>query len=194
MNCSDNMNRKQLNAYRRKQWFRRMFTVALFMGLIIGFVLGRLSVAAFEETAVEPEPDSITSVIPVDPAAPVDSPEPEEPASPVLLGTYRVTAYCSCEKCCGKWAQNRPNGIVYGASGEELIAGISCASPLPFGTVIEIEGYGEYTVQDRTASWVVEKYGNNLVDIYFDNHEAACEFGLQYLNVYLKGDAQSDRL
>ena len=68
---------------------------------------------------------------------------------------------------------------VYGASGEELVAGVSCASPLPFGPVLEVEGVGTYIVQDRTASWVVDKYGENLVDIYFDDHQAALEFGLQ---------------
>lgn len=111
-------------------------------------------------------------------------PEPKLEA----LGEYRITAYCACEKCCGKWALNRPNGIVYGAAGVELTAGVSCASPLPFGTVVEIEGLGEYIVQDRTAQWVVDKYGENLIDIYFDDHEAALEFGLQYHNVYLKGE------
>lgn len=111
-------------------------------------------------------------------------PEPQLEA----LGEYRITAYCACEKCCGEWALNRPNGIVYGAAGVELTAGVSCASPLPFGTVVEIEGLGEYIVQDRTAQWVVDKYGENLIDIYFSNHEAACEFGLQYHNVYLKGE------
>ena len=116
--------------------------------------------------------------------------EPEVEPEPELesLGEYRITAYCSCEICCGEWALNRPNGIVYGAAGVELEAGVSCASPLPFGTVVEIEGLGEYTVQDRTAQWVVDKYGENLIDIYFDDHEAALEFGLQFKNVYLKGE------
>ena len=163
MNYSENT-RKRQNAIKRQRWFRRMFTVALLMGILIGFVLGRISATAFE-----------------------DKPTPE----PVLLGTYRITAYCSCEKCCGEWAKNRPDGIVYGASGEELVAGVSCASPLPFGTVVEIEGLGEYVVQDRTAAWVVEKYGEQQIDIYFDNHEAACEFGLKYLNVYLKGEPET---
>lgn len=100
------------------------------------------------------------------------------------IAEFRITAYCSCKKCCGKWADNRPNGIVYGASGEELKAGVSVASFYPFGTEIYIDGLGEYVVQDRPAEWVFDKYGKNVVDIYFDNHEEACKFGLKYLDVY----------
>lgn len=100
------------------------------------------------------------------------------------LGEFRITAYCSCKKCCGKWAENRPNGIVYGASGAELKAGVSVASFYPFGTEIYIDGLGEYVIQDRPAEWVFDKYGKNVVDIYFDSHEEACAFGLKYLDVY----------
>lgn len=138
--------------------------------------------------ATIPAPEA--SPVAVEGLAPILTPEPTvEPTAapePALLGTYRITAYCSCEKCCGEWAKNRPDGIVYGAAGVELKPGVSCASPLPFGTVVEIEGLGEYTVQDRMAKWVVEKYGENLIDIYFSDHEAACAFGLQYLKVYQK--------
>lgn len=188
MNYSESMSKRQQRRKALNQRFRRMFTVALLMGILIGFVLGRISATAFEDKPTPaPEPTETAFVI--------STPEPvnlvQETPEPVLLGTYRITAYCSCEKCCGEWAKNRPDGIVYGASGEELVAGVSCASPLPFGTVVEIEGLGEYVVQDRTAAWVVEKYGEQQIDIYFDNHEAACEFGLKYLNVYLKGETET---
>jgi 3D (Asp-Asp-Asp) domain-containing protein len=103
------------------------------------------------------------------------------------LGEFRITAYCACEKCCGEWADNRPDGKVIGAAGIELKAGVSCASTLPFGTVLDIDGLGEYIVQDRTAKWVVDEYGENIIDIYFDDHEVAKKFGLQYHKVYLKG-------
>ena len=133
-----------------------------------------------------------TAVTPDVTLEPVEIPLVEEPAEPepVLLGSFRITAYCSCEKCCGEWAKNRPNGIVYGAAGVELKAGVSCASPLPLGTVVEVEGLGEYIVQDRPAQWVIDKYGENQIDIYFDNHEAASAFGLKQLNVYLKGEPE----
>lgn len=52
------------------------------------------------------------------------------------------------------------------------------------------KAWGEYIVQDRPAQWVIDKYGENQIDIYFDNHEAASAFGLKQLNVYLKGEPE----
>lgn len=96
--------------------------------------------------------------------------------------TFRVTAYCPCEKCCGKWALNRPkdkngNPIARGASGTVLIPKVSVASPLPFGTEIELEGVGTVVVHDRTAQWVVDKYGDTIIDLYFETHEEVNEWG-----------------
>lgn len=193
MNYSESMSKRQQRRKARDQWFRRMFLVALLMGLAMGFVFGRCS-AIVREPAPDAtiEQDQLTAVTPDVTLEPVETPLVEEPAEPepVLLGSFRVTAYCSCEKCCGEWAKNRPNGIVYGAAGVELKAGVSCASPLPLGTVVEVEGLGEYIVQDRLAQWVIDKYGENQIDIYFDNHEAASAFGLKQLNVYLKGEPE----
>jgi len=186
------MSKRQQRRKARDQWFRRMFLAALLMGLAMGFVFGRCS-AITREPAPDAtiEQDQLTAVMPDVTLEPVETPLVEEPAEPepVLLGSFRITAYCSCEKCCGEWAKNRPNGIVYGAAGVELKAGVSCASPLPLGTVVEVEGLGEYIVQDRPAQWVIDKYGENQIDIYFDSHEAASAFGLKQLNVYQKGES-----
>lgn len=105
----------------------------------------------------------------------------EEPTY-IDLGEYIVTAYCPCEKCCGKWAKNRPNGIVYGAYGIELVEGVSVAAPFPEGTVLLIEGR-EYIVHDKTAERIVRRYNGKIVDIYFQNHETALKFGKQVLRV-----------
>ena len=92
------------------------------------------------------------------------------------LGTYTITAYCSCEICCGDYAKNRPGGKVYGAAGVELTPGVSVAGWLPLGTRIMIDGH-EYIVQDRTAKWVREKYDGKIIDIYFDDHAEALSWG-----------------
>lgn len=176
-NCSDNLKRKAIRRERSKQRTRRLIFLAAVLSFAVGFLLGRIPVWAITDR--DPEPmNTVTPEILITPSP--------EPAPEVEWVTYRVTAYCACEICCGEWAKNRPDGIVYGAAGVPLEQGVSCASPLPFGTEVEIEGLGTYVVQDRIASWVVDKYGENLIDIYFSDHEAACAFGLQYLNVCVK--------
>lgn len=106
------------------------------------------------------------------------------------LGEYTVTAYCSCEICCGKYAKNRPGGKVYGAAGVELIPGVSVAGWLPLGTRIMIDGH-EYIVQDRTAKWVKEKYDGRIIDIYFDDHEAAWNWGKRQKEIFTLEEGRS---
>ena len=90
---------------------------------------------------------------------------------------FEATAYCPCEKCCGKWAKNRPSGVVYTASGEVAEEGITIAadwSVLPKGTVVEIDGVGTRIVQDKGGA-----IKGNRIDIYFQSHHEALEYGRQ---------------
>ena len=108
----------------------------------------------------------------------------------VSLGEYKLTSYCACEKCCGYWATIRPldedgDPIVYTASGAVARQGVTVAadtSILPFGTVILIGGE-EFTVQD-VGGGVNGKH----IDIYFEDHQAAREFGVRYETIYREGD------
>lgn len=87
---------------------------------------------------------------------------------------FTVTAYCSCEKCCGSWAKNR-QGPVVGAAGVPLVAGSSVAvdnSIFPFGTVFTDPDGNEYVAAD-TGSGV----NGYWLDIYMEDHEAAREWG-----------------
>lgn len=109
------------------------------------------------------------------------SPEPvkEEPD----WVEYEATAYCACEKCCGAWAENRPNGIVYTASGAVAQEGVTIAADwdiLPPGTVVYIDGMGERVVQDRGGA-----IKGNAVDIYFEDHDEALVFGRQTVRLYV---------
>lgn len=91
----------------------------------------------------------------------------------ISIGEYKLTAYCSCEKCCGKWSQFNKT-----ASGTTPQQGrtVACNS-LEFGTRIVING-SIYTVEDTG------NMGTNVIDIYFNSHEAALNFGVQYAEVY----------
>lgn len=103
------------------------------------------------------------------------------------LGTFRLTAYCSCQKCCDSYALDRPideNGdeIVYGSIGVRLKAGVSIAVDprvIPYGTQVVINGH-TYTAHDTGGS-----IKGNRIDVYFDDHQEAWNFGTQYVEVFV---------
>lgn len=106
----------------------------------------------------------------------------------ISIGEFKLTAYCSCAKCCGKWAKNRPvdeegNEIVIGACGVPLKAGISIAVDkrvIPYGSSVYINGH-EYIAQDCGGA-----IKGNRIDVYFDDHQEADDFGVQYAEVFVK--------
>ena len=79
--------------------------------------------------------------------------------------TYKITAYCSCSKCCGKTTQ--------------ATAGRTVAAPskFAFGTKLNIGGH-IYTVEDRGGA-----IKGNRIDIYVSSHSAALQWGVKYLPV-----------
>lgn len=88
-----------------------------------------------------------------------------------LLGSFKLTAYCSCPKCCGVWSGGPT------ASGAMPVEGRTVAmAGVPFGTKLLI-GDQVYTVEDRGTP-----YGH--VDIYMNSHEQASVFGVRYADVY----------
>lgn len=182
MNYSRSMKQKQ-NKFAKRimiSW-AIVFVLGLILGIISGVLIGNATNNKIDESDTT---NFFTDKVQEAELEEARTYEKPEIAEPTLLGEYRITAYCSCEKCCGSWAKDRPGGIIKGAAGIELTPGVSVASPLPFGTELYITGYGEVIVQDRTASWVVEKYNGEIIDIYFDNHEEALNFGVKYANVY----------
>ncbi len=99
---------------------------------------------------------------------------------PTKTMTVVATAYCSCVKCCGVYAKNRPNGVVYTASGAIAKANHTIAvdtKVIPFGTTVLIDGK-KYVAED-TGSAVK----GNKIDIYFDSHEQALEWGRQIVEI-----------
>ena len=104
----------------------------------------------------------------------------EEPVQKTInLGKYKLTAYCACVKCCGK-----TDGIT--ASGVRAKEGVTIAADttLPFGTKVLIDGH-EYTVQDGGGA-----IKGNRIDIYFDSHQDALEFGVQHKEIYIMKEGE----
>lgn len=81
-----------------------------------------------------------------------------------------ITAYCACKLCCG------PDAVGLTASGVRPVQGVTVAAPrsVPFGTLVNIDGVGLRTVQDRMA----RRYDGRW-DVYFERHEDAKQFGIR---------------
>ena len=133
----------------------------------------------------------IENVIPEkEPTAEIPTEEPTE--KPYKVMTVKATAYCSCEKCCGEWAKNRPTDehgteVVFTATGTIAIQGRTVAVDpkyIPYGTKLLIEGAkgidnGIYIAEDCGGAIK----GANRIDVFFRSHEDALEFGVQMLDI-----------
>jgi 3D (Asp-Asp-Asp) domain-containing protein len=94
----------------------------------------------------------------------------------------RVTAYCPCSKCCGEHA----DGIT--ANGHKICprdAFVAADRKFAFGTELIVPGYNEgrpVRVLDRGGS-----IKDNRLDVFFHTHEEALQWGVQYLEVKIRG-------
>lgn len=92
------------------------------------------------------------------------------------LGKYTLTAYCGCSKCCGK-----SDGIT--ASGNKVKANHTIAvdpKVIPLGTEVMINGK-KYVAEDTGGG-----IKGNHIDIFFDSHSDALDFGKQKAIVYVR--------
>ena len=164
----------------------------LIVGLVaVNVLLGAASYKKATSPTYEIENELPVIEVPVETVVSEQVQTRPESIDDIDVRTFRVTAYCPCEICCGKWAKNRPldeNGkpIVVGSWGVELVDGYSVASPMAFGTQVDLDGIGTVEVQDRTAKWVVDEYGENIIDIYMTDHNTAWNFGVKYVRGVIK--------
>ena len=105
---------------------------------------------------------------------------------PLVYGEVDVTYYCACEKCCGKWAYNRPkdgngNDIVYGASGNVLapMKSAACDVSVPFGTKFAIELDNGDTLKVACADRGGAVSGAHI-DVYVGSDKNAHKRALKY--------------
>jgi len=122
--------------------------------------------------------------------APTIEPTPEVTLEPELvsLGTFRLSAYCPCVKCCEIWSAEHPSrvGTDYvqkTKSGTIPTAGRTIGvdpEVIPLGTTVLINGI-EYVAEDIGGG-----VNGNHIDIFFDTHEEACAFGIQEAEVIIK--------
>lgn len=149
-------------------------------------------VATTEKAEVTPvtEVEAVTATTPTAPETkkepePVPEPEPEpvavttqsqtDTSEAVSLGTFHLTAYCACADCCGT-----ADGIT--ATGTHATQGRTVAvdpDVIPLGSTVIINGH-EFIAED--VGGLIEE---NKIDIYFDDHQEATNFGNKYAEVFV---------
>jgi 3D (Asp-Asp-Asp) domain-containing protein len=109
---------------------------------------------------------------------------PSKPAyQPTRTLMMEVTAYCACKKCCGPNAQGlTASGKPVSYNDSKFVA--ADTRVLPFGTKIRVPGYaGDESIE------VIDRGGaikGNKLDLFFPTHEAALEWGRQFVAVTIE--------
>ena len=123
---------------------------------------------------------AVPTITPIPTLVPIEEPKAGEVEEPVAAGkkmTVTATAYCPCSKCCGQWS----NGIT--ATGVTAKAGRTIAVDprvIPYGSRVTINGH-TYIAEDCGGA-----VKGNKIDIFFDTHSEALDFGKQTLTVYIE--------
>jgi 3D (Asp-Asp-Asp) domain-containing protein len=109
-----------------------------------------------------------------------------EPSGQWQTVRMRVTAYCACKKCCGKFT----DGIT--ACGHKIRPGDAFAAAdkrYSFGTEVLIPGYNN----DKPVK-VLDRGGairGNRLDVFFHTHKEAMQWGVKYIDVKIRRTSET---
>ena len=134
-------------------------------------------VAAFsnESAQVEAEnADEAAMTENTDTNAAAEAQEAEAPAE-IYAGRFTTTAYCSCRRCC-RGGKNRTKSGTIPQAGHTISADLRV---FPLGTKLRINGV-VYTVEDSGSG-----IRGNKLDIFFNSHSQALQYGKRSADVYI---------
>jgi len=112
-----------------------------------------------------------------------------------------TTGYCDCGKCCGwhrSWKppfspiyssgslKGKPKKVGVTACGTKAKKGTVAADTrfYPFGTVMDVPGYGMCRVEDRGGAIK----GPARIDLFFNSHKEALQWGRKRVSVHVWND------
>lgn len=124
-----------------------------------------------------PEPTPMPTLKPIPAATPTPTPAPTQNSKGKYLGRFKITHYCACSKCCGKWG-----GVT--AYAGALAPGRSIAvdpKVIPKLSWVYIDGYGLRRAEDCGGA-----IKGNRIDIAVSSHAEALRLGVVYKDVYLQ--------
>lgn len=97
------------------------------------------------------------------------------PAKAVEM-TVKSTAYCPCPQCCGKWSGGPTASGVMPEQGRTIAVD---PSVIPMGSTVVYNGH-EYTAEDTGSA-----IKGNRIDIFYDSHQDALDWGVQEITIYV---------
>lgn len=156
-----------MKRFLNKIWGYRLYFIVVGLLFAIGFVCGRAFAEKYEE-APAATPVVVAETKQHIEAGNTDAENIEPTPNNEIIVT--ATAYCPCMQCCGK-----TDGIT--ATGTKATAGRTVAvdpSIIPYGTKLIING-NTYIAEDCGGAIK----GANRIDIFFNTHEEALQFGRQ---------------
>lgn len=93
---------------------------------------------------------------------------------------WRITAYCPNKCCCGRYADYIMASGHFIKHKDKFIA---APKNIPFGTWVNVPGYGYAEVLDRGGA-----IKGKRLDVFFSTHQEALNWGVKYLTVKAKGE------
>lgn len=163
---------------KRGYYIDPLWLAFLLVGVAVGLMLSMLRPARAVEV-IEEVPVEVIKEVPVVRTI-TKNVYIEEPQEPQSIGVFKITAYCPCEKCCGKWA----DGIT--ATGTAATQGRTVAvdpAVIELGSTVYFEG-----ADGLVSGFVAEDTGGaikgNRIDLFFDSHTDALNWGVRELEVF----------
>lgn len=194
------MNAEEKKARKAANNFALYSTLVIIAMLLVfaGICLGRMSVDKLEIIAPVEAMTKEAAVVAAEGSAVVaaeeiqEAPIQEPVATPVTaepgltaLGTYKVTHYCPCTKCCGQYA----NGIT--ATGTTATEGRTVAvdpKVIPYGSQVLVR-YADGSEHTYIAEDCGGAIKGNRLDVFMASHDAALTAGVKTAEVFLVGGA-----
>lgn len=99
----------------------------------------------------------------------------------VSIGTFKLTHYCGCKKCCGKWSSGSESDAS-GALGTKLTPYVSIAvdkRKIELGTVLYDADGNKYIAEDTGSA-----IKGNKIDLFVGNHNEALKLGVKEIELF----------
>ena len=129
-----------------------------------------------EYITLEPESVEVTTIPVIEDIQELPEPTTEPEIKRISLGEFKITAYCPCSRCCGEFADGITSTGTVATEGRTIAVD---PSVIPYGSIVEIAGV-EYIAEDCGGA-----IKQNKIDIFYNLHSDALEWGVQYHEVFI---------